>query len=132
VLAGVLVIVALGFSLHDQRDHPFTPIGASFAWPQTSAHTRAADQLVALIPASASVSAQSDLVPHLSNRHAIYLFPYRADSAQYVLIDRKGERYPLQDQPATYANDVAGLLADPAYHIVAERDGLILLTRVSG
>jgi hypothetical protein len=132
MLAGALVVAALGSSIHDQREHPYTPLGATFAWPQTNAHTRAADQLVALIPADASVSAQSDLVPHLSNRRAIYLFPYRADSAEYVLIDRKGERYPLQSEPATWANDVAGLLADPAYHVVAQRDGLILLARVNG
>jgi uncharacterized membrane protein len=130
-LAAALAVLALGFSIHDQRDHPYTPLGATFAWPQTNAHTRAADQMVALIPASASVSAQSDLVPHLSNRRAIYLFPYRAESAEYVLIDRKGERYPLQSEAATYANDVAGLLANPAYHIVAQRDGLILLARVN-
>ncbi|HYM26878.1 MAG TPA: DUF2079 domain-containing protein, partial [Steroidobacteraceae bacterium] len=131
-LAGAVVIVALGVSLHDQRDHPYTPIGVGFSWPVTSAHTRAADQLVALIPPGASVSAQSNLVPHLSNRRAIYLFPYQASTAQYVLLDTKGERYPLQDAPATYANDVAGLLADPAYHVVATRDGLILLARVRG
>jgi uncharacterized membrane protein len=131
-LAGALVILALGFSAHDQRDHPFTPIGATFAWPQTNAHTRAADQLVAEIPANASVSAQSNLVPHLSNRRAIYLFPYHADSAQYVLIDLKGDRYPLQNETATYANDVAGLLANPAYRIVARRDGLTLLAHVNG
>jgi hypothetical protein len=126
-----VVIVALAVCLHDQRDHPYTPIGVGFSWPATSAHTRAADQLVALIPPAASVSAQSNLVPHLSNRRAIYLFPYQADTAQYVLIDTKGERYPLQDAAATYTNDVAGLLADPAYHMVATRDGLILLARVS-
>jgi uncharacterized membrane protein len=129
-LAGALVLAALAFAVHDQRDHPLTPLGKSFSWPQTTAHTRAADQLVALIPADASVSAQSNLVPHLSNRRAIYLFPYRDTSADYVLIDQKGERYPLQDAPATYVNDVAGLLGDPAYRVVAERDGLVLLTRV--
>jgi uncharacterized membrane protein len=130
-LAGALVLVALGFSIHDQRDHPFTPLGRSFSWPQITAHTRAADQLVAMIPADVSVSAQSNLVPHLSNRRAIYLFPYRDNSADYVLIDRKGERYPLQSAPATYESDVAGLLGSPAYRVVAERDGLILLARVS-
>jgi uncharacterized membrane protein len=131
-LAGAVVIVALGASLHDQRDHPYTPIGAGFTWPAASAHTRAADAMVALIPPAASVSAQSNLVPHLSNRRSIYLFPYQADAAEYVLIDTKGERYPLQNDPATYANDVAGLLADSAYHLVAARDGLILLARVNG
>jgi uncharacterized membrane protein len=129
VLAVVLSLAAVGFSVHDQRDHDYTPLGATFAWPQTSAHTRMADHLVALIPATASVSAQSNLVPHLSNRRYIYLFPYQDQDADYVLLDETDELYPLQDAPAQYAQDVAQVFANPAYHVVVARDGFILLSR---
>ncbi|MBI2596017.1 DUF2079 domain-containing protein [Candidatus Daviesbacteria bacterium] len=46
------------------------------------------------IPKDAIVSAQSPLVPHLSNREKIYLFPEVYD-AQYVVLDSSLSHYPL-------------------------------------
>jgi uncharacterized membrane protein len=130
VLALALTLVALGFCLHSQRNHNYTPLGATFTWPQTTAHTRIADQLVAMIPPNASVTAQSNLVPHVSNRRYVYMFPYQAHQAEYVLLDQTGELYPLDTMPAVYRADVASVLADPAYRIVVDRDGYLLLRRI--
>jgi uncharacterized membrane protein len=129
IIALVLAVVALGFSVHAQRNHNYTPLGATFTWPKTTAHTRLADKLIALIPPNASISAQSNLVPHVSNRRYVYLFPYKAEQADYVLLDQTGELYPLQNAPVVYRQDVARVLADPAYHVIASQDGYLLLAR---
>jgi hypothetical protein len=131
VITLMLTLLALAFCLHSQRSHNYTPLGAAFAWPQTTAHTRLADQLIAQIPPDASVSAQSNLVPHVSNRHYVYLFPYQAHQAEYVLLDQTGELYPLDTMPAVYKADVASMLADPHYSVVANKDGYLLLQRLS-
>lgn len=129
IIALVLAVVALGFSVHSQRNHNYTPLGATFTWPKITAHTRLADKLIAQIPPNASISAQSNLVPHVSNRRYVYLFPYKAEQADYVLLDQTGELYPLQNASAVYRDDVARVLADPAYHVIASQDGYLLLAR---
>lgn len=51
--------------------------------------------LMAQIPPKACVSAQDELLPHLSHRREIYLFPTIED-AYYILMDRLGSTYPLR------------------------------------
>src|SRR5207249_1117010 len=47
--------------------------------------------VLALVPPSAPVSAQSNLVAHLSEREGIWEFP-RLEEAEYVLLDARGPR----------------------------------------
>lgn len=132
VLLALLLLVSL-MALYQQRKIGYTPLSTGYSWPQQSAHTRLANEFVALIPANASVSAQSNLVPHLSHRRDIYLYPYQATQAQYVLLDvTDGDIYPYNGQPLAYAASVRQLLANPAYRVVKEEDGYILLERVGG
>jgi uncharacterized membrane protein len=53
--------------------------------------------LMAQIPPEASVSAQDQLLPHLSHRREIYLFP-TTENADYILMDRLGSTYPLETE----------------------------------
>jgi len=82
------------------------------------------------IPPEAAVSAQSDLVPHLSQRERVYLFPEIFD-AGYVLLDTQGNTFPLY-QPNSrklYDQAVTRMRADPAWALVAEGDGFLLFKR---
>jgi uncharacterized membrane protein len=54
-------------------------------------------QLMAEIPPEASVSVQDELLPHLSHRQEIFLFP-TIEHADYILMDRLGSTYPLQEE----------------------------------
>jgi hypothetical protein len=101
------------------------------AWPESTAHTDLANHLVTLIPPSASVSAQSDLVPHLSDRHYIYLFPYQSGAADYVFVDVTGNIYP-DNHPSDFAQQVMGLLHNTKYHVIAAEDGYLLFKRGPG
>jgi uncharacterized membrane protein len=130
VMAG-LTLFAFTFGAYEQRSHGYTPFTEGFTWPTASAHTRLADKFVAMIPPDASVSGQSDLLPHLSNRRFVYLFPYAMTQADYVLLDVTGNIYPQTDLGA-YASQVSGLLADPDDHVVAAQDGYLLFKHGAG
>ncbi|MBF6589687.1 MAG: DUF2079 domain-containing protein [Ktedonobacterales bacterium] len=126
-----LVMVVLISGLRAQRLHGYLPITQGFAWPHVTAHARIADTLARLIPPDASVSAQSDLVPHVSQRRAIYLFPYQEHEAQYLFLDVTGNLYPQLPSSTRYAQGIRELLASGQYTIVAARDGYLLLKRAS-
>ena len=100
----------------------YTP---KFQWPQTNAHILLAQHFVDMIPSNASVSAQSHLVPHVSERSAIYLFPYADDQADYIFLDVTGNTYPLIS--FAYINEVKKVLLKGNYGIVSAQDGYILL-----
>ena len=123
-----LTLTPLATSLAEQQRQAFLPIGRNYVWPVATAHTTLANEIIARIPASASVSAQSDLVPHLSNRRFVYLFPYRAVEADYVLLDVTSNPYPLSDA-AAYVQNIWQTLNSGLFKVVVAQDGYILLQR---
>ena len=130
VMAG-LTLFAFAFGAYEQRSHGYLPVSEGFTWPTVDAHTALANKFVDMIPPDASVSGQSDLLPHLSNRRYVYLFPYQMLQADYVLLDVTGNIYPQTDRSA-YAEQVQGLLSDPDDHVIAAQDGYLLLKRGPG
>jgi uncharacterized membrane protein len=82
--------------------------------------------LIAQIPPKASVSAQDELLPHLSHRREIYLFP-TIEKADYILMDRFGSTYPLEREDYDVFWEAA---QDPfEYDKVYEEHGFLLLRR---
>jgi uncharacterized membrane protein len=98
---------------------------------QVGDHEQAITRTLDLIPAEAIMSAQSGLFPHLSRRPTIYLFPTVAD-AEYVVVDLDygANKTPI-DEFVFYLT-VDGLLADPAFHVAAFDNGVLLLQRGPG
>jgi uncharacterized membrane protein len=131
IVMTTLTLFAFAFGVYEQRSHGDMPFTEGFTWPTVDAHTALANKFVAMVPADASVSGQSDLLPHLSNRRYVYLFPYQMLQADYVLLDVTGNIYPQTDRNA-YAEQVLGLLADPDEHVIAAQDGYLLLKRGPG
>jgi uncharacterized membrane protein len=84
VLAAVLAFVLDGSAFQILREPGMDP-----------ERREVARSLIAQIPPEASVSAQDELLPHLSHRREIYLFPTIED-ADYILMDRLGSTYPLE------------------------------------
>ena len=124
-----LTVLALTFGFHEQHQRGFSPIATGFEWPQVTAHDRLGERIAAMIPANASVSAQSDLVPHVSHRHFIYMYPYMANQSDYVFLDVTGNLYPYFTAPQIYFHTVTSLLGSGQYHIVTAQDGYLLLKR---
>jgi len=93
-------------------------------------HARLGETILSRVPPSASVSAQDALVPHLSHREKIYLYPRRVDEAEYIALDTQGRYYPLP--PDSYEKEFQELLANPNYRILAEADGYFIFQQADG
>jgi uncharacterized membrane protein len=131
VYAGVLALLLCGVVFSDVRaDVPRgqLPLTQGFIWPQVTTHTALAQKFVDMIPANASVSAQSNLVPHISHRSNIYLFPYQDMTSDYVFLDVTSEFYPYFGSFA-YTTEVKKLLLSGDYGVLAADDGYLLLQK---
>jgi uncharacterized membrane protein len=84
-------------------------------------------QLAAQIPAQAIVSAQFNLLPHVSQRPRAHIFP-RIDDATYIFLDTQGVIEPFQTQ-AEYQAAVDAVRHDPSFEVISEQAGFILLRR---
>ncbi|MDP2726989.1 MAG: DUF2079 domain-containing protein, partial [Dehalococcoidia bacterium] len=126
--AVVLVATGASYYLHSPG-----PLSRNFVPQRYTVSPRAAvgKEMSARIPTQAGVVAQSDLVPHLSRREMVYMFPEvpSYDGIDYILLDREGNRYPLADSDEAYQQAVAVVLADPQFHLVDDREGYLLLER---
>jgi len=104
------------------------PYSPGFLWPKVTAHNELASRFLSQIPADASVSAQTTLVPHLSQRKFIYLFPYADNDADYILLDATSYTYPFHYYK-DYASTVKAILEQGNYGVVDMLDGYLLLQR---
>jgi uncharacterized membrane protein len=91
-------------------------------WPgmerfRVTDHHRRVEAALRQIPGEAIVAAQDPLVPHLSHREQIYLFPWVPDETRpdYVLLDPEMSTYPVK-RPA-YRTLFYDLLAGTEYEI---------------
>lgn len=126
VLCYMLVRVSHSTTQYDA--YSAMPYVHGFIWPQVTAHNRLASHFLGQVPANASVSAQNALVPHLSQRQSIYLFPYAVGHADYILLDATGSIYPFKDYQ-DYASKVKATLQRGDYGVADMRDGYLLLKR---
>ncbi len=127
-----LTLLVLLFALRAQRDHGYTALAKGFTWPVVTAHAQLADAIIARIPPDASVSAQTDLVPHLSQRRHIYLFPDHMENADYIFLDVTGSLYPQSLAVQAYMDQAHALLTGGRYHVVVADDGYLLLAKGRG
>jgi uncharacterized membrane protein len=128
VLAALLVATLFKAVQADYFFFGNLPFSQNFTWPETSAHTTLAQHFIAMIPPDASVSAQTKLVPHLSERKSIYMFPYGDDQADYILLDTTSDMYPFP-RTIDYIEAAKSVILSGHYGIVAAQDGYILLKR---
>ncbi|HEY8742943.1 MAG TPA: DUF2079 domain-containing protein, partial [Chloroflexota bacterium] len=119
VLAGALLLgQALAFLLTSPLGLHYTP-----AQYQQTAHTDAVTQVLRAIPQDAPVSAQSGLLPHLSERRQVQEFPRLRDAA-YVVVDQKAWR-SSQSVAAGY-DLILKLLPQAGFCQSLEQDGVVL------
>lgn len=101
-------------------------------FPQPTPHQQAVASLLQAVPADASVSAMSDLVPHLASRQAVYLFPI-VNGAEYIVFDPDpaANFWPFIDLGARTeaAQELAPYLLSNEYGLWQAADGALLLRR---
>jgi uncharacterized membrane protein len=122
----VLSCLVLIASLVMHYDQGSSPLAADFKMTVVTVHQRLAERFFDEIPANAAVSAQSRLVPHLSQRERIYMFP-RIEDAEYVLFDVTTDSWPIHpnDQWRLYRS----LVDEEGFGVLAAKDGYVLLRR---
>lgn len=128
VLAVMLVGVLFNTIREDYDFYGKMPFSLGFQWPQVTAHDELAQKFINMIPPDASVSAQSELLPHISHRTYIYLFPYGDEQASYIFLDVTSDAYPFFTA-ASYTLEVKRVMMSGKYGLVAAQDGFILLEK---
>lgn len=114
---------ALAVALGYHYCHGYTPLARAFEPYRVTDHHRLGERIARAIPATAAVSAQPNLNPHVSQRRVLYRFPYIGD-AEYIWLDaqslaNKGNLFDL----------VQALLDGDEFGVVYAEDGYLLLQR---
>jgi uncharacterized membrane protein len=120
--------MVLAATLAYQIQFGYSPIGRNFSWPVVTPRHHQIEQLLAQIPPAAAVSAQNNLVPHLSQRDQIYIYPklsHVGHQAEYIVLDFNGSIAPF-DTIEAYCHSVVNLLADSTYGLIGNEDGLFI------
>jgi len=102
------------------------PFSSRFSAPRMTEHDRVGHSVISQIPPEASVSAQSNLYPHVSQRERAYFYP-AINGAEYILLDAAGVTYPLSVDGLFF--DAQQLMRSGEYGVVEARDGYLLLQR---
>jgi uncharacterized membrane protein len=103
-----------------------SPLARQYAPPRITAHDRLGDTLIAMIPADAPISAQSNLYPHLAHREKAYFFP-AVNDAEYVFLDVTSTPYPLSTKGLQV--EARSLLRSAEFGVLAAQDGYLVLQR---
>ncbi len=122
------MLVRLFNSTTQYNVYSVMPYAHGFVQPQVTQHNKQADRFLKEIPPDASVSAQATLVPHLSERQYIYLFPYGVGHADYIFLDAKAYTYPFKGYQ-NYAASVKSILQQGNYGILDMDNSYLLLKR---
>jgi uncharacterized membrane protein len=122
-LAALLIAGSAGYaSLSDLRPE---------LWPhldrfEVTEHHRQAETALQRIPTTAAIAVQDPIVPHLSHRERIYLFPWFPDETppEYIVLDREMKTYPVKTP--TYRTLFYNVLAGTDYEIDYEIGSLYI------
>lgn len=122
--AGYLVTTAvLGFYLFSYQ--PFNP-----ARYVLEPRDELATAVLQTIPPDARVAAQDAFLSHLSQREALFLYRFFSDkdNVEYLVLARDFRSYPYDSMEIGY--EIENLVADPAYTIQTEADGIYVFRTV--
>lgn len=89
-------------------------------------HDLIGHEIIASIPADASISSQIDLMPHLANRPESYVIP-NINRAEYVFFDLKANKWPLKEEE--YHKLIEEIIESKEYGIILFNDGYALFKR---
>lgn len=93
-------------------------------------HEQLLSQVIAQIPADASVSAQNNLLVFVSQRHTVFLYPRLLNNeefARYILLDITADPFPQLNND--YIQSVKKLLSSPDYGLIYANNGYLLFER---
>ena len=120
-----LSLLVLGGALYTQQTAGYLPGGGNYRRFVVTEHHRQAATIMAQIPATAKVSAQDRLDPHVAGRATVYIFP-RVEDADTIFLDVTGPAWP--QHPNDLYTSVQDLLRR-GFGVAAAADGYLLLQK---
>jgi Predicted membrane protein (DUF2079) len=121
--AAAALVVAAGVAYAKEGAGPFA---ANYAPATITEHARLAARLADSLPPTAAVSASSSLVPRVTQRARVYVFPTVLD-AEYVFVDLRATSAPTS--PGDVYLSLRDRLASGGWEVETAVDGLLVLHR---
>jgi uncharacterized membrane protein len=126
VLVAIVVALILVVSLLCQMESGHLPFSRGFYLAPRDEQASAAEAIVRQVPAQGSVSAGGALVPHLSQRESVYIYPNLHD-AEYLAVN---VRYPAGPFPPRDTFDsIQAMLSAGQYGVTGGQYGYLVLER---
>lgn len=122
-VAVVPVLLMIGQTF--RQDYPLERLTHADEW-SVPADIRVGDDMLKLIPPHASVTAQDEILPHLTHRSTIYDLVPGQPATEYVAANPRLAHYPTTD--AQYAAALERYRR-AGYRTIFDRDGWLLLKR---
>ncbi|MGQ9786885.1 MAG: DUF2079 domain-containing protein [Anaerolineae bacterium] len=119
---GLLLAVALVWHTW----HGYAPLALDAPYWEVDAHDRLAQRFLQQIPPDASIAAQGDLYPHVSERVTAYHLP-DVNDAEYVWVDAAASSQTMH--PNDLKRIVDNLLKSGEFGVQDAADGYLLLRR---
>jgi uncharacterized membrane protein len=125
----IFFLIGLNFSIM------YVPLSwVNWASQAPGAHEQRIQQILDMIPPSASVSASNTLNPHLTRRQYVTVFPqltymdekHMQNTVQYVVVDLNA--IFSEDRVAT-TKTINQLISSKSFRVLAQAEGVILLVR---
>ena len=88
-----------------------------------------AKHIISIIPNSAGISAQANLVAHIKPREQRVFFPQELEKSEYIFLDLKGDKWPLSE--AAYMEQVNHLKNSGVFKIEFEENEFILFKNMN-
>lgn len=109
------------------REFPHGETYGAFTYT-VSAHDRAAQRAVNVVPSGVVVSASNSLGAHLSARRRVLSFPFLQD-ATWAAVDEKLGSFGDRGAPLPATLQIVRLRQNPAWTLVFEQDGVLVFRR---
>lgn len=112
-----------------------SPIGIGRQKPQITFHDEMLNDVIELIPPSASVSTQNNIFPHLSRR--LNAYPYPMSGVEYLLVDTRSIWYSIPTPhhllsgniPPTFGELISELASNGSIGLLCAGDGIYLFKK---
>lgn len=126
--AVALVPIGVSLALTASQDRPLKRMTTAAGWARPPA-AAVADAMLARIPDGASVTAQDQLLPHLTHRERAYQLVPGGPATDWVAAATTWPHFPTTDEQYAAA---LRRFRDAGYVTVFARDGFLLLRRPGG
>ena len=113
-----------GLIMNYHKQGPLVQL-VNLKWDKMGEREKQLNEIIKSIPADVSVSAQSDLLPHLSHRNKIYMFP-NINNSEYVVLEKNGNTWPLVEK--SYFENVEKI--KKTYRVCKENDYGVIYAKV--